>query len=75
MQQHTLTVDLCRDSKGGPLATVSGLPGDDFDATPARLRALAAALLKVPADAEAEASKPAPRRGGYVVQRRTYPTA
>ena len=72
---NTLTATLCSDRQGAPLATISGLPGDDADMSPARLRALAAALLRIADDAEARASQPAPRRGALPPARRSYPTA
>lgn len=50
---RTLTVMLTRTRDASPLATVDGLPGSGADLTPAQLRALAAALLRVAADAEA----------------------
>ena len=74
MQNQALTATLCRDRLGRPLATVQGLPGDDFDASPDRLRELAAVLLRIASDAEAEAAKPAPRRSAKPAQRRSYST-
>ncbi len=45
--------------RGEPLAVVDGLPGDGAELQPARLRALAAALLQIAGDLE---SRPAPKR-------------
>jgi hypothetical protein len=49
----TLQATLSRTRAGEPLATVDGLPGGSADLTPAELRALAAALVKIAADCEA----------------------
>ena len=38
---------------GGPLAVLDGMPGDGAELRPAQMRELAAALLRVAADAEA----------------------
>lgn len=75
MYTGTLNTRLGRDRFGKPLATIDGMPGDYFEASPARLRELAAALMRIASDAEAEAAKPAPRRGSLPAVRRTYPTA
>jgi len=48
-----LDVALTRTRDLQPLATVDGLPGGSADLTPAQLRALAAALLRIADDAEA----------------------
>ena len=66
-----MTAVLCKTRDGEPLATVSNLPGDGADLTPAELRALAAGLLQVAADAEAQPLKA--RR--YLPQRRVYALA
>ena len=47
-----LNVTLTRTRDLQPLATVDGLPGGSADLTPAQLRALAAALLRIADDAE-----------------------
>jgi hypothetical protein len=52
-----LTAVLCRTGTNEPLATVDGLPGGGADLTPAQLRALAAALNQIAADAEARPVK------------------
>ena len=66
-----MTAVLCKTRDGEPLATVSNLPGDGADLTPAELRALAAGLLQIAADAEAQPLKA--RR--YLPQRRVYALA
>lgn len=71
MTDRKLIVKLCRTYKGGPLATVDGLPGGGADLTPDQLRALAATLLRVAADVEA---RPLLHRGKPVPDvRREYP--
>jgi len=52
-----LNVTLTRTRDLLPLATVDGLPGGSADLTPAQLRALAAALLRIADDAEARPVK------------------
>lgn len=52
MTRRPILAKLCATRDGRPLATLEGLPGDGADLTPADLRALAAALLRVAADAE-----------------------
>ena len=71
MSNTTLTAVLSKTREGEPLATVGDLPGDHADLTPAELRALAAGLLRIAADAEAQALKS--RR--YLPQRRVYAEA
>ena len=61
-----LTADLCRTRDGLALATVDGLPGGGADLTPAQLRALAAALLRIAADAQARPAR------GLAKVRKTY---
>lgn len=65
---HTaLTATLCRTHTGAPLATLDGLPGGSADLTPAELRALAAALERIAADAEAQGTG-----RHYMSRRRDY---
>lgn len=72
MAPHKLTARLCRTRDGQPLASVDGMPGSiGTDLTPAQLRALAAALLRVADDAEA---RPLVHRGRPLPDvRREYP--
>jgi len=49
----TLNVTLCQTHDRKPLASIDGLPGNGAEFTPAQARALAAALLRIAADAEA----------------------
>jgi hypothetical protein len=51
---RTLDVSLTRTRDARPLATVHGLPGEGADLTPAELRALAATLMKVADECEAQ---------------------
>lgn len=69
---NTLTVELAQTFDHRPLAIVDGLPGDYAELTPARLRALAAALERIAADAE---SRPLVRRSGKPMpaEQRVYP--
>ena len=65
-----LTATLCKTRHGEPLATVD-LPGFDASLTPAELRALAAALLRIAADAEAQPLK----ARHYAPTKKVYPLA
>jgi len=47
---------------GKPLASFQNLPGPDPDMTPAQMRNLAAALVKIADDCEAVPTKHKPRR-------------
>lgn len=72
---RTLAVTLSRDRHGAPLATLSGLPGDDAAFTPAELRALARALEQIASDCEAPAGKRfVPKRKSYEVGPRSGST-
>ena len=64
----TLAVTLCQTFDRKPLAIVDGLPGGCADLTPAQLRALADALLRIAADAEARPMGPR----AYLRHQRTY---
>ncbi|MHB8474228.1 MAG: hypothetical protein ACYDC8_15535 [Gammaproteobacteria bacterium] len=64
-----IIADLCRTHDEKPLATVvSGFPGDGADLTPEQLRSLAATLLRIADDTEAQTMG----RRGYRRQRREY---
>lgn len=63
-----LAVTLCQTFDRKPLAIVDGLPGGGADLTPAQLRALADALLRIAADAEARSMGPR----AYLRHQRTY---
>jgi len=67
----TLEARLTRTHDGAPLAVIEGLPGGDAELRPAQLRSLAAALLKVAADAEAR--KLVHRGRPLPDERRAYP--
>jgi hypothetical protein len=67
MMNRELTADLCRTRDGQPLATVDGLPGGGADLTPAQLRALAGALLRIADDAQARPAR------GLARVRKVYP--
>jgi hypothetical protein len=71
MGTRELTATLCQTHRCEPLAVVDGLPGGDAELTPAQLRALAAGLLRIAADAE---SQPMGARS-YMLKRREYPIA
>lgn len=71
MTRRPILAKLCQTRDGRPLATLEGLPGDGADLTPADLRALAAALLRVAADAEGR--KLAHRGRPLPADRRAYP--
>jgi hypothetical protein len=58
MTAKTLKVKHCRTHDGKPLATVDGLPGDMAHLSPAQLRALATAMLKIASDCEARPMGP-----------------
>ena len=68
-----LIVALTACRSGAPLAVVDGLPGGGAELRPAELRALAAALLRIAADAE---TRPLQRRGKPTPpERRAYALA
>jgi len=67
----TLEATLTRTHDGAPLAVIEGLPGGGAELRPAQLRSLAAALLKVAADAEAR--KLVHRGRPLPDERRAYP--
>jgi hypothetical protein len=66
---NALTVTLCQTFDRKPLAVVDGLPGGAAELTPGQLRALADALLRIAADAEA---RPMGARS-YMRHRSLYP--
>lgn len=66
--RNTLTATLCQTCMGEPLAVVDGLPGGSAELTPGQLRALAAGLLQIAVDAEAQ---PTASRA-YLRKRREY---
>lgn len=66
-----LDAKLTRTRDGGPLAVIEGLPGGGAELQPAQLRSLAAALLRVAADAEAR--KLVHRGRPLPDERRVYP--
>lgn len=66
----SLSVALTCTRDAAPLAVVDGLPGDYAELRPAELRALAAALLRIAANAE---GRPLQRRGKPTpIERRVY---
>jgi len=65
----SLEATLCQTFRREPLAVVDGLPGGGAELTPAQARALAAALLKIAADAEARPMGPKT----YMRKRCEYP--
>jgi len=69
MSDAILTATLCQTFERQPLAVVDGLPGGGAELTPVQLRALAAGLLQIAADAEARPM--GPKR--YVSKRCAYP--
>ncbi len=72
MNDRTLTATLTRTRTGAPLAVVDGLPGGGADLTPEQLRALAAALVLIAADAESNPARGA-RGKALPPLRRDYP--
>ena len=54
MHKQELTATLSQTFERKPLAVVDGLPGGGAELTPAQLRALAASLLRIAADTEAQ---------------------
>lgn len=56
MFDDTVSATLCKSRHGEPLALVD-MPGGDAGLTPAELRALAAVLLQIAVDAEAQPLK------------------
>ncbi|MBL8348929.1 MAG: hypothetical protein JNL87_01325 [Burkholderiaceae bacterium] len=71
MSAYELRADLVQTFERKPLAVVDGLPGDHAELTPAQLRALSAALLRIADDADAQ---PMGVRT-FKRQRRAYPLA
>lgn len=69
MSAQSLTAALCQTFERQPLAVVDGLPGGGAELTPDQLRALAAGLLRIAADAEAQPMAPK----HYMLRRRAYP--
>lgn len=70
MSAAMLRVRLTCTRHAAPLAVVDGLPGGGAELTPAQLRDLAAALMRVAADAEA---RPTMHRGKPLpAQQRDY---
>ena len=63
-----LTAVLCQARDGKPLITINGLPSDGADLRPEQLRSLAATMLRIADDAEAQPMG----RKAYRSQRREY---
>lgn len=68
--EASLRATLTKTYRGDPLAVIDGLPGGGAELTPADLRALGAALLRIAAECEA---RPAPGKRGSMNVRKEYP--
>ncbi len=68
--QPALQATLTKTYRGEPLAVVDNLPGGGAELRPEQLRALAAALLQIATDCEAQ---PAKGRKPLPTVRRQYP--
>lgn len=79
MRRTALRASLTMAFDGGPLAVIDGLPGDHAELRPAQMRELAAALLRVAADAEARKlthrGKPLPAESREYLMQQPSPTA